>query len=448
MTSTFRPRTLVLFLGDVFFFTFSLWATLYLRSFTVPTEEQFFLHLIPFSLLFFVWVGVFFIAGLYESRSLILARRALSETLLTAQIINVCLAALFFFFAPLFLIAPKTILFIYLAVSFLMVLFWRGWMFPALRPERERAIMVGEGGEINELSDALRHAHRAPVAVMEHINPSVSDLSGAIKDAISKHDAYFVIADFDHPQVSSASPELYNLVVKGVRFMDLGAVYEEVFGRVPLSRVDSRWVARNVSGYAHVLYDTLKRLIDIVAALVLGLVSLFLYPFIVLAIKLDDGGPAIISMPRVGEAGLPFNFYKFRSMSGNDKGEYGANGATKLRVTRVGRFLRAGRLDELPQLWNVFRGDLSLIGPRPEVPSLVAVYEKEIPYYALRHLIKPGLSGSAQLYHHGDPHHMADVEATRMKFAYDLFYLKHRSLTLDLSIMLKTIRRLLVKSNA
>ena len=319
MATTFRPQTAILFLGDLFFFVFALWATLYLRSSALPSEEQFFLHLAPFSLLFIVWVGVFFIAGLYESRSLLLARRALSETLLVAQVINVCIAALFFFFVPLFVITPKTILFIYLTVSFFMILLWRAWLFPIFRREHERAIMVGEGSEVEELSLALRDAHRAPVFIVGRISPSVSGLSEQIKRTAAEHNVRFVIADFDHPAISAAFPELYNLVVRGVRFMDLSAVYEEVFGRVLLSRVDSRWVVRNVSRYAHVLYDTLKRIIDIVVAFVLGPVSLVLYPFIILAIKFEDGGPAIISMPRVGEGGRPLIFINFEACPATTK---------------------------------------------------------------------------------------------------------------------------------
>jgi lipopolysaccharide/colanic/teichoic acid biosynthesis glycosyltransferase len=187
---------------------------------------------------------------------------------------------------------------------------------------------------------------------------------------------------------------------------------------------------------------------DIFVAVIGGILSLPFYPFIALAIVLGDRGPVIITLPRVGEGGKTFNLYKFRSMSGNDRGDYGPTGTTKLRVTTVGKFLRKSRLDELPQFWNILRGDLSFIGPRPEAPALVLHYEKEIPYYGVRHLIKPGLSGWAQLYQYSDPHHATDVEATRRKLSYDLYYLKHRSLLLDVIIALKTVRRLLVKSNA
>src|SRR5262249_59115399 len=115
-------------------------------------------------------------------------------------------------------------------------------------------------------------------------------------------------------------------------------------------------------------------------------------------------------------------------------------------VTPVGKIIRVTRIDELPQLWSVVRGDLSLIGPRPELPSGVSVYKKEIPYYDVRHLVRPGLSGWAALYQDNHPHHGAEVELTREKFSYDLYYLKHRSLLFDLVIALKTIKKMLTKS--
>jgi lipopolysaccharide/colanic/teichoic acid biosynthesis glycosyltransferase len=179
-----------------------------------------------------------------------------------------------------------------------------------------------------------------------------------------------------------------------------------------------------------------------------GILSLVFYPFIICTIKLDDGGPAFIAQERVGRGDELVRIYKFRSMSGNDNGAYGEKGSTTLTVTRVGKYLRVSRLDELPQFLNVIKGEMSLVGPRLEFPGLVREYERQIPYYGVRHLVKPGLFGWAQLYYHGDPHHMTDVEATKMKLSYDLYYLKHRSLLLDVLIILKTIRRLLIRGNA
>ncbi len=175
--------------------------------------------------------------------------------------------------------------------------------------------------------------------------------------------------------MAAAFPDMYNFLSVGIRFFDAMMLYEEVFGRIPLSIIDERWLARNVSRYSKTWYDPLKRLMDIAIGLLGGIVSLVFYPFVILAIKLEDGGPAIITLSRVGKGGQSFNLYKFRSMSGNDNGDYGAAGSSALHVTRMGRFLRVSRLDELPQFYNIVRGDLSLIGPRPESPSLVRYME-------------------------------------------------------------------------
>jgi lipopolysaccharide/colanic/teichoic acid biosynthesis glycosyltransferase len=185
---------------------------------------------------------------------------------------------------------------------------------------------------------------------------------------------------------------------------------------------------------------------DIIAALVLGIISLIFYPFIIVALKVQDGGAIFYSQIRVGQYNRPMVMLKFRSMSGSDSGTEVLK--SKLVVTPVGRILRSTRIDEVPQLWNVLKGEMSLIGPRPEFPALVAEYAKQIPYYNLRHLVKPGISGWAQLYHHTDPHHAADVAETRNKLSYDLYYLKHRSLLLDITIALKTVRRILMRGNA
>ncbi|MCC7500198.1 sugar transferase [Candidatus Nomurabacteria bacterium] len=451
MATAFRPRTIVLFAGDILFFILALWLSLYVRVLEVPSTYTFIAHLTPFSLLFDAWVVVYFIAGLYESRSILLARRALSATLLIAQTINVTLAALFFFVMPLpiFGIAPKTLLFIYLIVSFVLVLIWRVFIFPALGLSRpEPAVVVGESKEISDLIRAMHAAHKAPVRIVETVNPASPDLGAMIVSTMERHEARVVIADFTDPRVAAAFPHTYKLLAAGARFYDALATYEELFGRIPLSLLDDRWLARNVSRYSHLFYDSIKRGTDIAVALV-GLIPFALiYPFVALALKLQDGGAVVISMPRVGEGGTVFNIYKFRSMSGNDQGAYGANGKSALVVTRVGHFLRTTRLDELPQVLNLLKGNLSCIGPRPETPSLVEIYTKEIPYYGVRHIIKPGLSGWAQLYHHQDPHHGTDIQETRNKLSYDLYYLKHRSLLLDSTVLLKTIRRVLLRGNA
>lgn len=443
MTHALRPRTLALFVGDIFFFTFALWLSLFLRTFEYPAQDLFVSHLLPFTLLFVAWVAVFFIAGLYESRSIILERRRISASLLTSQVINIGIAALFFFFIPIFGIAPKTLLVIYLIVSFLLVLCWRVFLFPLISQKSEKAIVVGAGSEVNELVQALNSAHRAPAQIVEVV-PVTQEVARDVQLAIQTHSPRFVIVDFTNPTVSAAFPALYNYLSQDIRFIDALSLYEDVFGRVPLSIINDEWIARNVSTYANSIYDVLKRAMDIVTAVVLGVISLALYPILMAAIKLQDGGRVFYKTTRIGQGNKPIRMYKFRTMTGADEGAEALQ--SKLTVTPTGGVLRRMRLDELPQLWSVWVGDLSLIGPRPELPALVEEYRKHIPYYTLRHLVKPGLSGWAQLYHDNHPHHGTEVEATREKLSYDLYYLKHRSLTLDVTIALKTIKKMLTQS--
>jgi len=430
-------------MGDMLSFILALWLSLFLRAFELPPQWFFVAHLEPFSLLFIAWVAVFFIAGLYENRSIILARRALSATLLIAQTFNIAIAALFFFFVPLFGIAPKTLLFIYLGVSFILILLWRAVLAPRLW-NPEPAVAVGGGVEIQELARALNAAHRAPARIVGLVDPDEADLAGELRAAVARYRVRMVIADWDNPRVSAVFGDISSYIAAGVRFFDATGLYESMFGRISLHRVDNRWVARHVSRYGHTLYDPLKRAMDIAAALVLGAVSLVFYPFLIIAIKLQDGGPVFYTQVRVGQNNKPIVMRKFRSMSGTDNSSEVLK--SKLMVTPVGRILRTTRIDEIPQLWSVLTGDLSLIGPRPEFPALVEEYVKNIPYYNLRHLVKPGLSGWAQLYHDNHPHHGTEVEATQEKLSYDLYYLTHRSLMLDTTIALKTIKKLLTRS--
>lgn len=446
MSSALRPSALVLFVGDLLFFALALWVTLALRSLSIPSDLVLWTRLVAFVPLFFAWTLVFFVAGLYEGRRIFFARRELSATLLYAQFVNIVLAALFFFALPLFGIAPKTVLVIYFIVSSALIYTWRTAVFPRMGFSRRAAtIVIGSGAEVEELTQVLRTAPLSTVSVAAVLDPATSGLAAALKEAIAAKNPDFIIADFRNSLVTDAFPELYALLARHIRFIDAKDLYEEVFARIPLSLVNQAWIARHISYYVHILYDILKRALDIVVALAAAIVSLVFYPFIVFAIFLESGNPIFIGQDRVGEGNRIIHLYKFRTMTGNDNGNY-ANGTSSLHVTKVGAFLRMTRLDELPQLWNVLNGDLSLIGPRPELPILVAHYEEQIPYYGVRHLIKPGLSGWAQLYHDNHPHHGADVEATREKLSYDLYYLKHRSIALDAVVALKTIAKLLTRS--
>lgn len=226
---------------------------------------------------------------------------------------------------------------------------------------------------------------------------------------------------------------------RGVDVTRMPILYEEMTGRVPIHHLESDWIIRSfvdglpTSGF----YELFKRLMDIAGALV-GLVLLAAaFPFIALAIYLDSGLPIFYSQVRLGRGRKVFTIYKFRSMRRKNETPNDLRVTTENdpRVTRVGKLLRKTRLDELPQFWNVLRGDMSLVGPRAEVPRLVEEYQKQVPFYRARLLVKPGLTGWAQI-NYG---YVATIEETSIKLEYDLYYIKHRTLAMDFQIILRTI---------
>lgn len=212
--------------------------------------------------------------------------------------------------------------------------------------------------------------------------------------------------------------------------------YEKYWSRIPLEILAPAWpLETEFLLVEHSLYSSLKRLLDFLVVLALIFVAAPLMLIVAMLIMIFDGFPIIYSQPRSGIHGRPFTLYKFRTMKvGSDRGD-GYTREKDTRVSALGAFLRKTRLDELPQLWNVFLGDMSMIGPRAEWTRLVENYEREIPYYHFRHLVRPGITGWAQVnYPYG-----ASLEDTLMKFSYDLYYIRNFSIRLDAEVLLKTL---------
>jgi exopolysaccharide biosynthesis polyprenyl glycosylphosphotransferase len=437
-----KKEALVLFIGDVVAFYAALWLMLLVRYDTIPSSASLYLHVPPFSILFLVWIVVFFIAGLYEKHTLILKSK-IGNIILRAQITNSILAFLFFYFIPFFGITPKTNLFIYLVISFGLISFWRLTLFPLFeKGEKENAILIGNGEEMRELEREVNHNPRYAIKFISSIDLNTMkslDFKEEILNRIYAENVHLIAADFKNEKVETLLPSLYNLIFSKVRFIDMHKVYEDIFDRIPLSLVKESWFLQNISGSAQKGYDFLKRGMDLILATLLGIVSLVIYPFVYVAIKLEDGGPVFFVQERIGKNNKVIRIRKFRSLAVHHSPD---GVAQDPKTTKVGKFIRKTRIDELPQLWNVFRGDLSMIGPRPEIPTLAMQYEKEIPFYNVRYLIKPGLAGWAQLYgEHG--HGALAIDETRNKLSYDLYYIKNRSFMLDLKIALRTIKTLL-----
>ena len=232
----------------------------------------------------------------------------------------------------------------------------------------------------------------------------------------------------------------------GVRVTDLSRFFERVHGQVPIESLKASWLIYG-SGYRQNWRRTfMKRVFDVVVAAILLVVT---FPIMLLAailIMLEDGEPIIYRQERVGARGATFTLLKFRSMAKNAEQDGKASWASvnDSRVTGIGRFLRRTRIDELPQLVNVLKGEMSFVGPRPERPEFVAMLTEQIPFYAVRHSVKPGLTGWAQVrYSYG-----ATVEQSVKKLEYDLYYVKNHTLVLDLVILLETVRVVLLGEGA
>lgn len=224
----------------------------------------------------------------------------------------------------------------------------------------------------------------------------------------------------------------------GIEITRMPVVYEELRQRVPIEILETDWILRSfvdstwVSGF----YLAGKRFLDIIGGIFGFLLLLVILPVVGLAIVIDNGFPIFYSQPRLGKGGITYPIIKFRTMRRDAEADGKPRWATEddERATRVGRFLRKTHIDEIPQFVNILRGEMSLVGPRSERPELVTYFQKHVPFYRARLMVKPGLTGWAQI-HFG---YAASIDETKIKLEYDLYYIKHRNLSMDLITLIRT----------
>jgi len=445
-----RTRELLtLIAGDVAIFISALWITLLVRYLGLPSTELLQQHLGPFLIISTIWIFVFYIAGLYDKHTIFLKSMLFSRIVRT-QLVNIVLAFGLFLIIP-FGITPKTNLVIYLIISVILITMWRMWLFPRLAPkESHKAILLADGPEAVELVDEVnnndRYTYRFVRIIDQKTATQTDNFAERLLALIEKEKVDIVVADPHAPHTRHVLPEIFKLSFLSfkITFFDFYKVYEATFDRIPLTVLHYEWFITHISQARDLVYDTFKRGVDILGAIVLSVPAMILFPFVALAIRLEDKGPLFYTSERIGQYNARIKIYKLRTKNGADTDSAALK--SQLVDTKVGRILRKTRIDELPQLINVLRGDLSFIGPRPEMPALAEVYAKEIPYYNTRHLIKPGLSGWAQIKEHNVPRGGVDVERTKTKLSYDLWYLQHRSLLLDIQIAFKTFCTLFMRS--
>jgi lipopolysaccharide/colanic/teichoic acid biosynthesis glycosyltransferase len=378
-------------------------AALAIRAGQLPSQLYLSLHVLPFSIIAGISILIFFSAGLYD-RATALMRRELVGAIIGAEIVNVIIAALMFNLIPLFVIAPKTNLIIYLAVSIALVSAWRITLPAIIHGFTPRtAAILATGPDVREL---IMHCGRGKLCPLE------------------------VVAPTEHP----------DLVVTAADFIDL---YERVFRRVPLSTVSEDFLAG--AAPQRLIFDITKRILDFVLCVPLLIVLMLLTPFVFVLMHLEGPGPLFIRQSRIGRGYRPITVTKFRTMTESDAGVW--KGESTNRVTSVGAFLRRTSIDELPQVLAVLAGSLSLIGPRSDVAALADRLSEAIPFYRLRYQVTPGISGWAQVHQKYAPGNISpqSIEESRVRLAYDLYYVKHRSPFLDLSIAFRTLKTLILR---
>lgn len=440
---------LILITGDIIIFILSIWLTLSLRYFGIPEYDLLTAHFGPFLIMTAVWLCVFYVAGLYDKHTMLL-KSLLFRRILNTQVVNMIFAALLFLVID-FGIAPKTNLIIYMIISSLLIVGWRLYLFNYFSPkQRHRAILIADGPEAVELVDEINNNDRYNYSFVRIIDESTltktEDFEQKLRALLEREQVRVIVANPRGDSIKKFLPVLFDLSFMrfAFTFLDFNRLYGDTFDRMAMGTLEYEWFIHNISQSRSVIYDVVKRWFDVIGAVLLFVVMLPVMLCVAIAIKIDDRGELIYTADRVGQFNKYFKLYKFRTKNGSDTGEAALK--STLVDTRVGGFLRKTRLDELPQLLNVIKGDMSFIGPRPELPALAEVYTKEVPYYNTRHFLKPGLSGWAQIKNFDVPRGGIDVERTTKKVSYDLFYLERRSLILDVQIALKTLATIVMRT--
>ncbi len=446
-------KKFALFLLDIASLYLSLVLTLSIR-YREEFTAQYYLHLPPFTLIFILWLLVFYISNLYDVRS---QKNELSFYTRLFQAITIAagISVTFFYLLSIFRITPKTNLFIFIVILSGLEIGIRSFFNSIAEKKFKTSILiVGLNPQTLELAQFIKRNPQSGYELKHVVD--IAPGGSVVKDEFKRFGLIEGIQNLNsiirNEKINTIviSPEAYQIneiidifyksLEQKVTFRNLSSFYENLTNRVPLGAINQIWFLENLSEGGKNSFEVLKRFFDIIGGVILGSISLLLYPFVILAVK-TSSGPIFYRQKRFGQTGKVFEIIKFRTMDKDAEKLTGAIWTVEgdPRITKIGNFLRKTRLDELPQLWNILKGDMSFVGPRAERPEFHERLKQEVPFYEERYIIKPGLTGWAQInYRYG-----ASVADAAEKLQYDLYYIKNRSLILDLGIILKTINIML-----
>ncbi len=433
-----RLKKTILLTGDFLFLNLALFLTIVIRYSQETWLQKYYGHLSHFLVIFVIWLIIFYVNDLYNLNLRPSSRKFFRQTI-NAAALSSLLSIIYFYLNVQSAIAPKTNLAIFIAIFLILFFIWRslyGIFVSSLIPKSNLAI-IGFNAHTEKLIAALKNNPGSEYQTAL-IFKSSSEMESLVESIKEKNIRAIVVAD-DFGVSEKVRAALFSCLAFNLTFFDYPTFYELLTGKVPIEAIGPSWFLDNLRGGERNYFNFIKRLIDLSGALTIIIVSFIFWPLIAIIIKLESRGPIFFTQARYGRNEKIFKMIKFRTMRVENNDGSPTRAGDK-RVTRFGLFLRQSRLDEIPQVLNIIKGEMSFIGPRPERPEIVAELEHKIPFYKTRLLIKPGITGWDQVSGH---YHSPSLEDTLEKLQYDLFYLKHRSFYLDLAITLKTVATIL-----
>jgi len=439
MDQDLKIKQVALMVGDIVLLYISLGLTLFIR-YSKLTDNVINLHIGPFTIIFIAWIIIFYIGGLYEIRTLKNDLEFLKK-LVIAIATSAVLAISIFYLIPSFGITPKINLFLFIIIFSFAEYLWRSFYnsFLAAGTPPNRVFLVGSNKTAVLIVKQIKNNPQLGYKISFWMKEGLKDKEWKhISQIILGNNINLIVVPAHIKKNPRAARAIYKNLALGIEVIDLADLYETIFGKVPLAELEEIWFLENLAR-RHRAYETLKRPIEIILSIILIPILVPIMVLVAFLVAVTSGLPIIYTQKRIGQHEREFTLYKFRTMQPDAEAAGPRwSKANDKRVTSLGRFLRATHLDEIPQLWNILRGELSLVGPRPERPEFVKNLRKEVPYYELRHLVRPGITGWAQInFRYG-----WSLSDAAEKLQYDMYYIKNRSVALDLLIILRTIKTL------
>lgn len=426
-------RASIILFGDLISFVLSFILLITFRLDIVSDPNVVYNHILPFSILFISWVLVFYMLGLYDLSSIKPTIPHLNRWM-TAIITCAIVGIFLFYFVPVFGISPKVNLFIQI-IGFSIFSFIQRRIIYSLfsKSITTPLIFVGSSLDQKELEKAILDNPQIGLKIIGNVS-NINEIK------INKKEKLIVILD---NSVKIEDKDILNFYKNNVEVLDTACAYERYLKKIPVHYINLSFIIEEVKLKEETSYKFGKFITEKLFAILILIITSPILLISIIFKYLEDKGPIFIKQKRVGLNGKIFDIYKIRSMTATSEGGMSekdgpvwSTGHDDPRITKVGNILRKLHIDEIPQMINILKGDLALIGPRPERPEFVDILSKEIPYYSFRHIVKPGFTGWAQVKYY----YAHNVLEQKEKFEFDLYYIKNKNIFMDFGIFLRTVQ--------